>query len=128
MEKDQDNYEDLVQKEGTVPIVYSDNYNITAFGLEKLHPFDSTKYGRGMAKTSLLYTMLLLPYFFDFVLATWNTTNFFRTWSRSASSTELNDNIVYKRLVDDGMLSGKNHYSPKEATKEVRVFPPSCSN
>lgn len=28
------------------PIVYSDSYNITAFGLEKCHPFDSCKYGR----------------------------------------------------------------------------------
>ncbi|CDW80072.1 UNKNOWN [Stylonychia lemnae] len=28
------------------PIVYSDAYNITAFGLEKLHPFDSCKYHR----------------------------------------------------------------------------------
>ncbi len=27
-----------------LPICYSDKYNITAFGLEKLHPFDSTKY------------------------------------------------------------------------------------
>src|SRR5690242_11221077 len=29
-----------------VPIVYSPNYNITAFGLERLHPFDSRKYRR----------------------------------------------------------------------------------
>ncbi|KAF0691772.1 Aste57867_17043 [Aphanomyces stellatus] len=29
-----------------VPIVYSKHYNITAFGLERMHPFDSTKYGR----------------------------------------------------------------------------------
>ena len=28
------------------PIVYSNSYNITAFGLEKCHPFDSSKYGR----------------------------------------------------------------------------------
>lgn len=27
-----------------VPIVYHDNYNITFLGIEKLHPFDSTKY------------------------------------------------------------------------------------
>ena len=26
------------------PIVYSSGYNITACGLEKMHPFDSTKY------------------------------------------------------------------------------------
>lgn len=29
-----------------VPIVYSPRYNITAFGLERLHPFDSLKYRR----------------------------------------------------------------------------------
>jgi histone deacetylase 11 len=28
------------------PIVYNSAYNITAFGLEKMHPFDSKKYGR----------------------------------------------------------------------------------
>lgn len=29
-----------------VPLVYHPRYNITAFGLEKLHPFDGTKYRR----------------------------------------------------------------------------------
>ena len=29
-----------------VPLIYSPRYNITAFGLERLHPFDSRKYGR----------------------------------------------------------------------------------
>jgi histone deacetylase 11 len=29
-----------------IPLVYSTNYNITAFGLERLHPFDSRKYRR----------------------------------------------------------------------------------
>ena len=29
-----------------VPLVYHPAYNITAFGLERLHPFDSRKYGR----------------------------------------------------------------------------------
>lgn len=29
-----------------VPLVYSSTYNITAFGLEQLHPFDSRKYSR----------------------------------------------------------------------------------
>src|SRR5581483_4737099 len=29
-----------------VPLVYHRKYNITAFGLERLHPFDSVKYGR----------------------------------------------------------------------------------
>jgi histone deacetylase 11 len=29
-----------------VPLIYSSRYNITAFGLERLHPFDSRKYRR----------------------------------------------------------------------------------
>lgn len=29
-----------------IPIIYRDEYNITAYGLEKMHPFDSTKYRR----------------------------------------------------------------------------------
>ena len=29
---------------GAVPLIYSHRYNITAFGMEKLHPFDGTKY------------------------------------------------------------------------------------
>ena len=29
-----------------IPIVYSSGYNIHAFGLEKCHPFDSSKYFR----------------------------------------------------------------------------------
>ena len=29
-----------------LPIIYSKDYNIHAFGLEKCHPFDSTKYRR----------------------------------------------------------------------------------
>jgi hypothetical protein len=29
-----------------VPIVYSSSYNIHAFGIEKLHPFDASKYRR----------------------------------------------------------------------------------
>jgi hypothetical protein len=36
-----------VMSASKVPIVYSKAYNITAFGLENLHPFDSQKYGRG---------------------------------------------------------------------------------
>ena len=28
------------------PILYSSHYNITCFGLERLHPFDSTKWGK----------------------------------------------------------------------------------
>ncbi len=31
---------------GSIPIVYSENYNISFFGLEELHPFDTKKYGR----------------------------------------------------------------------------------
>ena len=34
------------QMKDVMPIVYSPGYNITAGGLEKLHPFDSTKYKR----------------------------------------------------------------------------------
>src|SRR5215475_11915826 len=30
-------------------IVYSPHYNITFFGIERLHPFDSRKYGRAWA-------------------------------------------------------------------------------
>ena len=43
------------------PIVYSSNYNISFFGLQKLHPFDSEKWGRtveyllGMQHFSLFY-------------------------------------------------------------------------
>eukprot|EP01084_Bolivina_argentea_P089542 161561_1 len=29
-----------------VPVIYSTKYNITAWGIEKIHPFDSQKYGR----------------------------------------------------------------------------------
>lgn len=28
------------------PIVYADEYNISFFGVERLHPFDSKKWGR----------------------------------------------------------------------------------
>ena len=31
---------------GLVPLIYSPHYNFTAFGIEKLHPFDSTKYAK----------------------------------------------------------------------------------
>lgn len=36
----------VVPKTGLVPLIYSKNYNITAFGLENLHPFDSRKYDK----------------------------------------------------------------------------------
>lgn len=35
-----------------ISLIYSENYNISFMGLEKLHPFDSKKYGRAM---SVLY-------------------------------------------------------------------------
>ena len=34
------------QTANKIPIVYSDNYNITFLGIQKLHPFDSEKYGK----------------------------------------------------------------------------------
>ncbi|SHJ11241.1 histone deacetylase 11 [Desulfatibacillum alkenivorans DSM 16219] len=34
------------QPEIPLPIVYSKHYNITLYGIQKLHPFDSEKYGR----------------------------------------------------------------------------------
>jgi histone deacetylase 11 len=38
---------DLAQShDGKLPLVYSENYNIEFFGLEKRHPFDSVKYRR----------------------------------------------------------------------------------
>jgi hypothetical protein len=33
-----------------IPIAYSEEYNITACGIEKLHPFDSCKYRGGKSK------------------------------------------------------------------------------
>lgn len=35
-----------VPRTGLVPLIYSKNYNISAFGLENLHPFDSRKYDK----------------------------------------------------------------------------------
>lgn len=37
-------YEDYHSK---LPVVYSSKYNITACGIQKLHPFDAEKYGKG---------------------------------------------------------------------------------
>lgn len=34
------------EEDGLVPLFYSKGYNITAFGLEHLHPFDGTKYAK----------------------------------------------------------------------------------
>ena len=36
----------LVSQRGSLPLVYSADYNIGFMGLESLHPFDSKKYGR----------------------------------------------------------------------------------
>lgn len=33
-------YDHFYDGKGALPIIYSDNYNISFFGLEKLHPFD----------------------------------------------------------------------------------------
>lgn len=35
-----------ILSESITPLVYSKGYNITACGIEKMHPFDSTKYKR----------------------------------------------------------------------------------
>lgn len=40
------NKPDLQKYNGYLPICYHPDYNITACGLEKCHPFDSVKYGR----------------------------------------------------------------------------------
>mmetsp|Transcript_17626 Transcript_17626/g.23799 ORF Transcript_17626/g.23799 Transcript_17626/m.23799 type:complete len:178 (+) Transcript_17626:46-579(+) len=39
----------LTKLDSCVPIVYSTGYNIHAFGAEKLHPFDASKYRRVFA-------------------------------------------------------------------------------
>src|SRR5689334_10969416 len=39
----------LGEKLRPMKIIYSPGYNITLFGLERLHPFDSKKYGRAWA-------------------------------------------------------------------------------
>jgi histone deacetylase 11 len=58
-----------------VKIIYSPHYNISFFGLERLHPFDSRKYGRAWA--------LLRSQFGDSLLA-----NHIRV-DRPASTEEL---------------------------------------
>ena len=40
------NYSERHNLNQCIPIVYSPRYNIHAFGLEKLHPFDASKYRR----------------------------------------------------------------------------------
>ena len=39
-------YSEQHNLKSALPIIYSTDYNIHAFGLEKCHPFDSTKYRR----------------------------------------------------------------------------------
>ena len=39
-------YSEKYNLRDALPIVYSPDYNIHAFGIEKLHPFDSSKYRR----------------------------------------------------------------------------------
>ena len=39
-------YSESYNLKDVIPIVYSTDYNIHAFGIEKCHPFDSTKYRR----------------------------------------------------------------------------------
>ena len=39
-------YESTKVKSGQWPIVYSSNYNIGFMGFERLHPFDSGKWGK----------------------------------------------------------------------------------
>eukprot|EP00029_Vermamoeba_vermiformis_P009770 TRINITY_DN4990_c0_g1_i1.p1 TRINITY_DN4990_c0_g1~~TRINITY_DN4990_c0_g1_i1.p1 ORF type:complete len:434 (+),score=110.69 TRINITY_DN4990_c0_g1_i1:212-1513(+) len=39
-------YRDYFREDIKIPIIYSPKYNITLFGIEKLHPFDSTKYAK----------------------------------------------------------------------------------
>jgi histone deacetylase 11 len=39
-------YRDYFREDVKIPIIYSPKYNITFFGIEKLHPFDSTKYAK----------------------------------------------------------------------------------
>ncbi len=45
------NHNKLLNK---IPIIYSEDYNITACGLEKCHPFDSCKYRRSNIIINLL--------------------------------------------------------------------------
>ena len=37
---------DVETVDGQLPIIYSEDYNIKFGGLQKLHPFDSEKWGR----------------------------------------------------------------------------------
>lgn len=40
------NFKEYSISEGQLPVVYSDHYDITFFGLERFHPFDSRKYSK----------------------------------------------------------------------------------
>lgn len=45
-EMSEDTLKDFRLRKDQIPIFYSPHYNISFWGLEKLHPFDSKKYGR----------------------------------------------------------------------------------
>lgn len=45
------------------PIVYSKEYNVKFFGLEKFHPFDSKKWGHIYKVSKLGYETFNLPSF-----------------------------------------------------------------
>ena len=49
-----DKYEDIceLKPDSQVPVVYNDEFNVRFWGLEKLHPFDSTKYEKIMKTLS----------------------------------------------------------------------------
>src|SRR6185295_15266278 len=34
------------EENGLIPLIFSKHYDVTAFGLEKFHPFDGRKYGK----------------------------------------------------------------------------------
>lgn len=42
---------------GKVPIIYHENYNITLYGIERFHPFDSCKYEKVFNKLSKNYSL-----------------------------------------------------------------------
>lgn len=51
-----------------LPLVYRESYNITAGGLESLHPFDSQKYRRGeraLSRVCVLSHVYVFPFACD---------------------------------------------------------------
>jgi hypothetical protein len=55
-------YRDYFREDVKIPIIYSPKYNITFFGVEKLHPFDSTKYAKGKGSENIknLFSIYLI--------------------------------------------------------------------